>query len=245
MEKHAPVDLFDQEDLSEAQVKESVITALDLEEKKQETEEEKKESICSDLEQEDIQKESDIAEHEEAAVENQEADTYERLSKQIADLGDLFNKRIMHAEYEDKIIDQMHAELLKYRENLYAQLLRPVLLDIIEVRDSIMRIAENYRRKPEGEQNIPNKMFGDYAYDLQDILEKNNVEIYRENTGDAFVPVRHRAIKKEITHDASLHGKIAEALSCGYSYEGKVISAEKVSVYFYEEENEREDNVNG
>ena len=161
----------------------------------------------------------------------------------------LFNKRIMHADYEDKIIDQMHAELLKYREDLYAQLIRPVLLDIIEVRDSIMRIAETYRKKPEGEQNIPNKMFGDYAYDLQDILEKNNVEIYREDSGDEFVPVRHRAIKKEITYDERLHGKIAESLSCGYSYDGRVISAEKVSVYFYEKENnkedEREDNLNG
>ena len=112
-----------------------------------------------------------------------------------------------------------------------------------------MRIAEAYRKKPEGEQDIPNKMFGDYAYDLQDILEKNNVEIYREDNGDEFVPVRHRAIKKEITHDESLHGKIAESLSCGYSYDGRVISAEKVSVYFYEKENnkedEREDNLNG
>lgn len=261
MENFTPVDLFD--DGNDAEAKESVIPAMDLEAVTGKTEERDVKSENSDYEQEDIKMVSDPVQEETAENEPTESDPatekefvesqtdhrYEELTKQIEDLKELFNKRIMHADYEDKIIDQMHAELLKYREDLYAQLIRPVLLDIIEVRDSIMRIAETYRKKPEGEQDIPNKMFGDYAYDLQDILEKNNVEIYREDNGDEFVPVRHRAIKKEITNDESLHGKIAESLSCGYSYDGRVISAEKVSVYFYEKENnkedEREDNLNG
>lgn len=261
MENFTPIDLFD--DGNDAEAKESVIPAMDLEAVTSKTEERDVKSENSDYKQEDIKMVSDPVQEEtaeneptesdpvvkKAFVESQRDHRYEELTKQIEDLKELFNKRIMHADYEDKIIDQMHAELLKYREDLYAQLIRPVLLDIIEVRDSIMRIAGTYRKKPEGEQDIPNKMFGDYAYDLQDILEKNNVEIYREDNGDEFVPVRHRAIKKEITYDESLHGKIAESLSCGYSYDGRVISAEKVSVYFYEKENnkedEREDNLNG
>ena len=132
---------------------------------------------------------------------------------------------------------------------MYAQLVRPILLDIIEVRDSIMRIAATYQKKPEGERDIPNKTFADYSYDLQDILEKNNVEIYKSKKGDEFTPIRQRVIKKEVTHDESLHGKIAESLSCGYCYNGRVISAEKVSVYYYEklEETkiESEENANG
>lgn len=173
----------------------------------------------------------------------------EQLSSQMSNMEQLFSKRIMHAEYEDKIIDQMHAELQKYKEDMYAQLVRPILLDIIEVRDSILRISATYMKKPEGEQDIPNKMFADYSYDLQDILEKNNVEIYCSNLGDDFTPIKQRVVKKEVTHDESLHGKIAESLSSGYSYTGRVISAEKVSVYYYEkvEEtiNESEETNNG
>lgn len=227
MENFTPVDLFDDGDDAEKMVSDPV----------------------EDETAEDELTESDPAEEKECGESQTTDHGYEELAKQIEDLKELFNKRIMHADYEDKIIDQMHTELLKYREDLYSQLIRPVLLDIVEVRDSIMRIAETYRKKPEGEQDIPNKTFGDYAYDLQDILEKNNVEIYREDKGDEFVPVRHRAIKKEITHDENLHGKIAESFSCGYSYDGRVISAEKVSVYFYEKEDnkedEREDDLNG
>lgn len=168
-------------------------------------------------------------------------ESQQQLSEKIETLNALFIARIMHADHEEKIVDQMHKELQKYKEDMYAQLVRPILLDVIEVRDSIMRMAATYLAKPEGEQNIPNKMFSDYAFDLQDILEKNSVEIYRSKSGDDFTPIKQRVIKKVPTADESLHGKVAESLACGYSYNGRTISAEKITVYYYEklvEENE-------
>lgn len=157
-----------------------------------------------------------------------------QLLERIDSLNDLFNARIMYTEHEEKIVDQMHRELQRYKEDMYAQLVRPILLDVIEVRDSIMRIAAAYLAKSEGEQNIPIKVFSDYAYDLQDILEKNGVEIYRSKAGDDFTPIKQRVIEKVVTSDETLHGKVAETLSCGYSYNGRIISAEKVNVYYYE-----------
>lgn len=161
-------------------------------------------------------------------------ESQQKLCEKIEALNTLFNARIMHTDHEEKIVDQMHKELQKYKEDMYAQLVRPILLDIIEVRDSIMRMATTYLSKPEGEQNIPNKMFSDYAYDLQDVLEKNSVEIYRSKSGDDFTPIKQTVIKKVPTADESLHGKVAESLSCGYSYNGRTISAEKITVYCYE-----------
>lgn len=165
---------------------------------------------------------------------NRMAETAGQISGRMEALSELFQKRIMYAAHEEKIVDQMHKELQRYKEGLYAQLVRPILMDIIEVRDSIIRVGSAYRAKPEGEQAVPNKTFSDYAYDLQDILEKNNVEIYQSQPGDAFVPARQRAIKKTPTADESLHGKVAESLSSGYSCDGRILSAEKVCVYTYE-----------
>lgn len=51
-----------------------------------------------------------------------------------------------------------------------------------------MRVSAVYSAKPESGQDIPKKTFSEYTYDLQDILEKNNVEIYRSQTGDDFTP---------------------------------------------------------
>ena len=157
------------------------------------------------------------------------------LSEQLNQLSDLFNKRILHTDHEEKIIDNMHSELQKYKDDMYSQLIRPILLDIIEVRDSIMRVSAAFLDKSEGEQDIPNKTFSGYAFDLQDILEKNNVEIYRSNNGDTFLPVKQRVIKKVATDNQELQGKVAESLSCGYIYHGRTISAEKISVYYYDE----------
>lgn len=161
-------------------------------------------------------------------------ETQQQLLERIDSLNNLFSKRILYTDHEEKIVDEMHKELQKYKEDLYAQLIRPILLDVIEVRDSIMRIAAVFLAKPEDEQCIPNKTFADYAFDLQDILEKNNVEIYRSKTGDDFIPIRQKVVKKVTASDETLHGRVAESLSCGYSYGGKVISPEKITIYYYE-----------
>lgn len=157
------------------------------------------------------------------------------LSAKIDSLNQLFSEKIQLMEHKGKIIDQMHKELQKYKDDIYSQVLRQVLLDIIEVRDSILRITDFYLKKPEGERDIPNETFSGYALDIQDILEKNGVEIYESSPGDSFSPVKQRVIKKIVTGNSELHSKVADSLSCGYEYNGKTISAEKVAVYFYEE----------
>jgi len=157
------------------------------------------------------------------------------LSAKIDSLNQLFSEKIQHMEHKGKIIDQMHKELQKYKDDIYSQVLRQVLLDIIEVRDSILRITDFYLKKPEGERDIPNETFAGYALDIQDILEKNDVEIYESSPGDSFSPVKQRVIKKVVTENSELHGKVAESLSCGYDYNGRTISAEKIAVYYYEE----------
>lgn len=157
------------------------------------------------------------------------------LLAKMDSLSQLFSEKIRHSEHEEKIVTQMHTELQKYKGDMYAQLIRPVLLDIIEMRESILRMAGTYLMKPEGEQDIPNKTFAEYAIDIQQILEKNDVEIYKSSPEDDFVPIKQRASKKVATGNKKLHGKVAESLSCGYQYNGRPISAEKIAVYYYEE----------
>jgi molecular chaperone GrpE (heat shock protein) len=164
-----------------------------------------------------------------------------KLIERMAGLEKLFETRILHTEYEEKMVDKMHNELQRYREDIYSQLVRPILMDIIEIRDSILRITVAYQSKPEGEQNIPLKTFEMYAFDVQEILEKNNIEIYRSEINTDYVPVRQRVAKKTPTGDESHHGKVAESLSDGYEYLGKTIAPEKVAVYLYEPQQINED----
>ncbi|MBD5483918.1 MAG: nucleotide exchange factor GrpE [Lachnospiraceae bacterium] len=168
------------------------------------------------------------------------------LDGRIDQMNQLFIQKIQHTAYEEKIVDQMHAELQKYKEDMYAQLVRPILLDIIEIRDSIRRISANYEVKPETDQCIPLKTFRDYTFDLQDVLEKNNITIYDSKEGDEFNSLKQRALKKVMTSAEELHGKIAESMSSGYDYMGKTISPEKVAVYIYRKPEITEgENING
>lgn len=157
----------------------------------------------------------------------------QELSGKLAELSKLFDNRIMHAEHEEKVIDRMHKELQQYKQDLYAQILRPVLLDIATTRDSILTTAA--RRTANGQTEIPANLFSSYAEgDLYDILEKNEVEIYHSKPGTAFDALRQRAIHKTPTQDAALHGKIASSFSGGYLYHNRVLSPEKVSVYVFQ-----------
>ena len=169
-----------------------------------------------------------------ANVMNTMADAVSELGARMAALEELFEAKILHTEHEEKIVDRMHRELQRYKEDMYSQLVRPILLDMIEMRDSILRVTAAHLDKP-----IPVKTFAMYASDVQEILEKNNVEIYNSGGEADFLPVRQRAVKKVLAHDQSLHGKVAESLSDGYAFNGKVISAEKVAVYCYEQSQEQ------
>ena len=187
--------------------------------------------------------EDDTENEKEETVQGEE-DGEEAILKSLSDLNDkmdqmnlLFTKRIQYTAHEEKILDQMHAELQKYKDDMYAQLVRPILLDIIEIRDSIRRVSSSWASKPEfaskseQERMIPLKIFSDYMLDIQDVLEKNNITVYDSKEGDTFSASRQRAIKKVTTPAEELHGKIAESLNSGYEYMGKTISPEKVAVY--------------
>lgn len=167
------------------------------------------------------------------------------LSDKIDLLSKQFETKIAHTTHEEKIVDQMHAELQKYKSDMYSQLVRPILLDIIDIRDSILRVSQTYAAKPEEEQVISLKMFTDYTYDIQEILEKNSINIYKSEIGDAFTPVRQRVVKKVATPNEELHGKIAESIGDGYEYLGKTISPEKIAVYVYEAPKNEPDKTEG
>ncbi len=188
-------------------------------------------------EAETLADETEVEESQEETSSNQVAAISENLvelTNKVEEMNKLFLQKIAHTTHEEQIVDQMHAELQKYKQDMYAQIVRPILMDIIEMRDSILRVSANFASKPENEQNVPLQTFSGYAFDAQDILERYNITIYNSKEGDEFNALKQRVVKKATTPVEELHGKIAESLSSGYDYLGKTISPEKVVVYVYE-----------
>lgn len=156
------------------------------------------------------------------------------INQEINDIKELFTKKSSYNEIQEETISTMHNELQQYKDDMYAKIIIPILKDIIDIRDSILRVSAAYLHKPENEQAIPNKTFAGYALDIQDILERYGVEVYQNEPESAYIPLMQRILKKINTDDESKHGLISESLSSGYLYNGKPISPEKVIVYKYE-----------
>lgn len=154
------------------------------------------------------------------------------MSDQLNGLKLLFNKRIAQDKNQEKLIDNMHVELQKYKNDLYASLLKPVLMDIIEVIDSIQKMGKAFELKGEAEKNAVH-ILTDYIDDLQFVLEKYDVETYSSQPGNAYTPVRQRIIKSIPNENSDSNGVIVESIGYGYMYNEKVLRAEKVIVYKY------------
>ena len=175
-------------------------------------------------------------------------DWTEEIASRLTKLEELFSQRIAHTDFEENSRQIMHKELEAYKSDMYASLLKPLLMDVIEVREDIFKTTARYESKPEEEQVLPLSKFMEYAtMDLASLLEKYDVEDWQSNPGDDFRPGRQKGQKKVPTNEKNLHGKIAKSLSRGYLCKGKVIRPERVSLYVYEapEESASDNGMNG
>ena len=158
------------------------------------------------------------------------------LEKQISDLTLHFENQIANSEHNERIISQLHNELQKYKSDLYFQLVKPIIQDIIEMRDGIMKMSSFYRNKPTDEQLVPISDIEAFAKECTAILERNDVEIYSSEPGTNFISKGQKVADKTPTCDSALQGKLIRSLSDGYRYKGWIVSPEKVAVWNYEEE---------
>lgn len=171
-------------------------------------------------------------------VENMLANQANAMAK-LDDLTKLFERKISVSASQDKIIASMHKELEEYKNDLYFNMIKPILDDIINTRDSILRISRTNIDK--GLIEIPIKTLSDYSFDLEEILMKNGVEVFARSEGDEFSPQEAQLVEKVYTNDENLNHKIAKVLSDGYKYNDRILSRQRVNVYFYKEDLENEE----
>jgi len=158
----------------------------------------------------------------------------EQLIQLVNEQNKMFKTRLLHDEQKEGLIDKMHDELQVLRSNLYKNLMRPILIDVLQIRDNVRRMETDlYKKYPDG--LIPIKTFSDYSFELADLLEDHDVEIFDEKPGTPFIPIKQKVINRLATSDKNLSGIIVRSVSSGYMYNGQVISPQKVEVYYFNE----------
>lgn len=159
----------------------------------------------------------------------------EDIQNQLAKLTDDFETKFQYDQHKEKIIDNLHAELQKYKGDLLGKLLQPLLLDVISVIDDFYKQINFYQTQdltavsPEKLM----KLLESFPTDLENLLYRQGVEpfYHQENT---FNPARQRVVKSIPTEEPTLDKTVAQIIRVGYEWEGKVLRREMVKVYVYQ-----------
>lgn len=161
----------------------------------------------------------------------------ENLNNRLDEMNEMFLKKIQSTSFEKEIADKLHNEIQEYRNDLHFQLIKPLILDLINMRESMKKGVKSFDEKTDEEKL---KLLQSYMEEIEIILDNNNIEIYETNIDSRedvnFDAKRQKIIKKIETSDEKLHGKIYKILSSGYIYSEKIISHEKVEVYIYKKD---------
>lgn len=156
------------------------------------------------------------------------------LVNEMEGLRHTFDSKIKYESGKDKIIDALHAELQTYRDDLVFKILRPVILDLIDMHNDISSVL-NYEGdagdQSDTKSNLWNTLFT-FQGTIEEILGRNGVEAFSE-PGELFVPKRQRSVKVLDTDDPAKDGAIAKRLRSGFVYGNRLIAHERVIVYRY------------
>ena len=164
------------------------------------------------------------------ALFKQYAESEQDIQRTLQRLENKFNDEILNGENRDSSVKTMYKELTEYKAGIVEKVLKNVLYDIVDIRETMLSQIR-YLREKKGVEEISLDELESYADDICDILEKYDVTIYKGNIGDENVAVRQKIVRKVETEDDSLVKKVADSLSFGYEYGAKILYPEKISVY--------------
>lgn len=224
----------------ETEIKENevIVKEENSEEKREEVNETSKENVekIAKTEQRETETKSEAKNNENSEKMFEEIKT---LNEKIANLNDMFLKKIQSMEFEKNVVNDLHKELQGYKDDLYFKLIKPTLMDLIDMKNSFKRGIENFSQKTEAEKI---NFLETFIFEIDTILEKNDIEIYETDiTNEQNFDVKKQKIVEKIETDKKEnHGKVFKVKSNGYIYKGKVISPEKVEVYVYNEKAKEE-----
>ena len=140
---------------------------------------------------------------------------------------------VKQIQVKDEMINKLYGELERYKEACSDQFSDQLMKSVIKVRKDMVKTAEG-----EGWESLTaEEVKKQYIYileDLTDLLESQNIDSYKTETGEKFDSSIHQP-RLETTEDISLDKKVKQSLSEGYRKGNRVLQAERVVVYKYQE----------
>jgi molecular chaperone GrpE len=136
------------------------------------------------------------------------------IAASVRDLADSAGRYHTRAEQRENVIDHLRAELDRLRRGERRALLRPLLVEICQLRNDLLRQAGEL---PEDfDAGRAALLLKSYAESVELALEHNGVVSFAPDSGAAFDPRMHRRVGGEAAPDAAFAGRIAGVRRDGY-----------------------------
>ena len=139
------------------------------------------------------------------------------MQKSIERLSDKIGE---HA-YKDKVIKDLHDDLMKKNNDFYAELKTPAIKAIIKSHNRICDTFAHYSgikisEDPNAYDNLL-KQLEDYISSIRDILDESfDLEYFKPEPGDDFNPKQFASLEVVPTDDKSLDKKVASCIHGGF-----------------------------
>lgn len=218
-----------------------------LEERLRATEEKLDQLLCAARALGDGMAAHDAVEKERAAAlegaEKERAMALGELKEGVDALSEQFKARISKTDYEEATLKRISDELDEHRSGLYRKIVEPLINEVIDVHQDMSATIASYRRKAgEGDRDDLaariRRDLDEFRLMLGDILRNWNVEVWRPEPGEPLEPLRCRAVRAVPTGDRDCHRTVAESLTCGYAFEGKILRPAQVVAFTYKPKSE-------
>lgn len=218
-----------------------------LEERLRATEEKLDQLLCAARALGDGMAAHDAVEKERAAAlegaEKERAMALGELKEGVDALSEQFKARISKTDYEEATLKRISDELDEQRSGLYRKIVEPLINEVIDVHQDMSATIASYRRKAEeGDRDDLaariRRDLDEFRLMLGDILRNWNVEVWRPEPGEPLEPLRCRAVRAVPTGDRDCHRTVAESLTCGYAFEGKILRPAQVVAFTYKPKSE-------
>jgi molecular chaperone GrpE len=138
------------------------------------------------------------------------------LAEEVAQLRDLFQRRLFDDKAKNRLYDELYEQLTVARGGLAEQLLTPLFQELLLVTDRIASLNRD-----------GDVVLDSIAEELLELLARRNV--HRVPAADSFNPSIHEAVRVE-PGDGQAPGAILDVLRPGYLLGTKLLRAERVVV---------------
>ena len=148
-------------------------------------------------------------------------------------------KEILSSVDKDRIIGELHSELLEHRRNFKQEITLPLIKSIIRLADNLTALTTVYNRKFETIENLPVEA-GDLLNEINSArdnvlitLEEFEYEEFLPACGEEFSAKEHKCVGKRPAENGEEKNTIAEVVKAGFKNEstGKIIRYPEVIIF--------------